>query len=125
MGGPMSAKTQQEMAESAEIIPFEIAAKTAPSGTKTGDWLRTLPADAFFLSKAKAGSPSQSAFFDRWGIAAIIPEAVMLAAPHRNNSLAFEFFWVDSQKFSEQNRFVALLPKPPIPDTEAGETEDG
>lgn len=114
----MNGAAEKDM--SAEIIPFGIP-KTAGDGTKTPDWLRALPNGAFFLSKAKAGGNANAAFFDRWGIAAIIPEAVMLAAPHRNNPLAYEFFWVDTKKFSEQNRFVALLP---TPDTEAG-VEDG
>ncbi len=110
----------EENEVSAEIIPFGVP-KTAGDGTKTRDWLRSLPANCFFLAKGKATGNVNAAFFDRWGVAAVIPEAVMLAAPHRNNPLAYEFFWVDSQKFSEQNRFVALLP---TPDKEAG-VEDG
>lgn len=108
-----------EKEESAEIIPFGVP-KTAGDGTKTIDWLRELPVGAFFLAKGKATNVN-AAFFDRWGVAAVIPEAMMLAAPHRNNPLAYEFFWVDTKKFSEQNRFVALLP---TPDEEAG-VEDG
>lgn len=108
-----------EKETSADIIPFGIP-KTAGDGTKSQDWLRALPVNTFFLSKGKATN-TNAAFFDRWGVAAVIPEAVMLAAPHRNNPLAYEFFWVDTKKFSEQNRFVALLP---TPDEEAGE-DDG
>lgn len=106
----------EEKEISAEIIPFGVP-KTAGDGSKTADWLRTLPPNCFFLAKGKATN-TNAAFFDRWGIAAVIPEAIMLAAPHRNNPLAYEFFWVDSQKFSEQNRFVALLP-----DAEAGDKD--
>lgn len=120
----MSAKTAEKDDTSAEIIPFGIP-KSNPSGPKSGDWLRGLPDGAFFLSKAKAGPSSQAAFFDRWGIAAVLPEAMMLAAPHRNNPVAFEFFWVDSQKFSEQNRFVALLPPVPKDAEEHLGEEDG
>ena len=104
----------------AEIIPFAVP-KTSSSGPKGHDWLRELPEGSFFLSKAKAGPPSQAAFFDRWGVANVIPEAILLAVPHR---ASYEFLWVDSAKFSELNRFVALLPTPDKPDIEAGE-EDG
>lgn len=107
----MSAKPiEKDTPEGAEIIPFGIP-KTAGDGGKPKDWLRALPMGSFFLSKAKAGTPSQQAFFDRWGVAAIIPEAYMLAAPSKINPIAYEFFWVDTQKFSELNRFVALLPE--------------
>lgn len=117
MGGKLKTIKAED---TAEIIPFGVP-KTHGSGPKNHDWLRALPDGAFFLSKAKAGPTSQAAFFDRWGIAAVIPEAMLLAAPHRNNPLAYEFLWVDTQKFSELNRFVALLP---TPDKEAGE-DDG
>lgn len=112
---------RKDTEEGAEIIPFGMP-KTAGDGTKVNDWLRTLPLNCFFLSKAKAGPQSQAAFYDRWGVAAIIPEAYMLAAPHRNNPTAYEFFWVDTKKFSELNRFVALLPQ--VGDEPKGE-DDG
>lgn len=99
---------ENRLEKEAEIIPF---AKPASGGGKTQDWLRKLPLGVFFLSKAKAGVPSQAPFFDRWGVAAIIPEAYMLAAPHRNNPTDYEFLWVDTAKFSEVNKFIALLPQ--------------
>lgn len=99
---------QKDTPKGAEIIPF---AKPAGSGKPPEDWLRKLPLGVFFLSKAKAGVPSQAPFFDRWGVAGIIPEAYLLASPHRNNPTAYEFTWVDTVKFSEVNKFVALLPQ--------------
>lgn len=72
------------------------------------DWLRKLEYGDRFLSR---GVATQRADFDQYGIAFILPEAILLAEMQPMGNHLFR--WVDSQRFSGLNKFVALLPNPP------------
>lgn len=79
------------------------------------DWLRKMAYNDRFLSSRIQSSGED---FDQFAIAFITPEAILLAELQPTGMNVFR--WVDSLKFSNRNRFVALLPDPMIPDKEAG-----
>lgn len=91
------------------ILTFQRPASDSSGKGDGKDWLRELPFEARFLAKKKSAA---GYIYDSYGISMVIPEAVLLASisPDRPG---FQFDWVDSQKFSEQNMFIALLPEPP------------
>lgn len=106
--------TNKQMAEAHNKLKFEViegglSPEVKPDGTLPGstDWLRSLPFGARFLCRPHA---YKGARFDQFGIAAIIPEAILLGSV-TPDGLSFE--WVDSKLFSNINKFVALLPNPP------------
>lgn len=77
------------------------------SGGKSDDWLRSLGQDTRFLCRPRN---NRSSVFDQYGIAGLIPEAVLL---YSFGSVGFPFVWVDSSRFSKDNVFVAILPSSP------------
>lgn len=84
---------------------------------KTGrDWLRELTYGDRFLS---CGVTSSRAEFDQWSIGFIIDEAILLACFQPAGVISYH--WVDSMRFSNLNKFVALLP---TPDKEAGRNNE-
>ena len=70
------------------------------------DWLRTLPAEARFVS---THINNKTCWYDQWGIGLVLPEAVMLA-DFREGGLVWR--WVDSRLFSRDNRLVGIIPPP-------------
>ncbi len=82
---------------------------TKPAETPPGeDWLRKLPAESRFLSQHKTNRGSR---LDNYGIAAILPFAVMLY--DFQVAMGSPFVFVISEKFSRDNRLVGLLPETP------------
>lgn len=98
---------EQRKGEDDNVIAFEqpqLATAPKPPGE---DWLRTLPMGCRFLCKPKSvGGPTIQWF----GVGQIEDKAVLLATDHEFNPGHLKFTWVDSAMFSDQNRFVQLLP---------------
>lgn len=84
-----------------------------PSGP---DWLRELEYGDRFVCHVKH---SAGIFLEQYGIAFVIPECILLG---KSNGMGMQLDWVDSMKFSQQYKLVALLPKP---DEETGTNNDG
>lgn len=78
----------------------------AMKGPEDDDWLRSLPFGSRFVCY---GRSNRGCFLDNWGVASIIPKAIMLYnfTPHMGVN---PFAWVDSKKFSRDNIFVSLVP---------------
>jgi hypothetical protein len=90
-----------------EEVDFPIT-KADPKPPGGGDWLRSLPNHTRFVSRHKTNQGSR---LDTWGIAAILPQCIMLY--DFNNPMGPPVSWHTSEEFSRDNRFVAILPDPP------------
>lgn len=115
----MNTQALEKDVHSADVIPFKLNNST-PSTT---DWLRALPDTSWFVSK---GIANKSGWLDSFGIAAVMPECILLAS--RNQAGFYDYNWVDSEMFSKVNIFVARLPTPegkPEEATEEKESPDG
>jgi hypothetical protein len=95
------------------IVPFGRPATDGSNTDGTEDWLREFEFEDRFLCSKKA---SNSYAFDAYGVALVLPEAILLAGLDDNTPLT-KFEWVDSKKFSKLHNLVCMLPK-----TERGET---
>ena len=89
-----------------------IEPKLQGGGPPGHDWLRDLAYGDRFLAKRNY---DRGARIPSFGIAAVIPEAILLAEFGSGGTMSFD--WVDSKVFSGMYKFVAMLPKP---DEEAG-----
>lgn len=80
---------------------------TKPAQTPPGeDWLRKLPNHTRFLCQHKTNKGS---LLDNFGVAAILPEAVMVY--DFQTAMGNPFKFVLSEIFSRDNRLVAILPE--------------
>jgi hypothetical protein len=99
-----------------QLIP-----KPQGAGPKDGkDWLRSLGYGARFVCHPKN---TVGCWLDQYGIAFVLDECILLG---KTAGMGMELGWVDSRKFSNQYRLVAVLPEAPDgaePDTEAGTNE--
>lgn len=88
------------------VLPFRRPASDSSGSGDDHDWLRDLVFEDRFLCQKKA---SNSYSFDAYGVALVLPEAVLLAGLSNDTPLT-KFEWVDSKKFSKQHLLIALLP---------------
>ena len=95
-----------EVIEGGKDPEFPIT-KADPKPPNTEDWLRTLPEHTRFVSQHKTNQGSR---LDTYGIAAILDIAVLLY--DFNNPMGPPMFYVLSERFSKDNRFVGILPEP-------------
>jgi hypothetical protein len=93
-----------------------ISPKPARGGPPGYDWLRDLQYGDRFLAKRHMDTGPRIPCF---GIAQIIPEAILLADMQPTGMMSFD--WVDSKIFSGMYKLICVLPKP---DEEAGTSND-
>ena len=93
----------------------EPVAKPAGSGPKGPDWLRELGYGTRFVCHPKN---TVGCWLDQYGVAFVLDECILLG---KTAGMGLELGWVDSKKFSQQYRLVAVLPGQP--DEEAGNNE--
>jgi len=94
----------------------EVEPKLAGSGPKGPDWLRELGYGARFVCHQVHFA---GCWLDMYGVAFVMDECILLIK--NPGTLGGEVGWVDSKRFSQQYKLVAVLPEKP--DKEAGSNE--
>lgn len=95
------------MVDKADILPFRRLSADSSGSDDGKDWLRELNFEDRFLTQRKG---HLGYTFDSYGIAAVIPEAILLAH-FSPDHMGMKFLWVDSKKFCKYFEKVAMLPE--------------
>ncbi len=107
-------KELEEARRGGEVIPFQPALATAPTGTGE-DWLRNLPDETRFTARTRN---YKGPWLQAFGISAKYPLCILVAIFEKGS---MDMVFVDSQKFSRDYELVEIIPEPTIKEKQ----EDG